>query len=460
VPGRPLSLFADAADRRLQSQAPLAARLRPRTLDEVVGQEHLIGPGAPLRRLAESDRVGSSILWGPAGTGKTTLARLLADATAKHLITLSATAAGVKDVREALAEAQRRLGEQGQGTMLFIDEVHRFSKSQQDVLLPAVEDGLVVLIGATTENPFFEVNPPLLSRASLWRLHALSPDNLRTLIRRGLDLEGADAEDDAIDAVVAACEGDARAALTTVETAVALARAAAADAAGGTGGGADARVVLTMDDMARARDGRLFHQGADEHYDQISALIKSVRGSDPDAGLYWMARMIEAGEDARFLARRMVILASEDIGLADPQALLVAEAAARAVEYVGLPEAALNLAEAVIYLARAPKSNAVVVALGRAQADVRSSVSQEVPTHLRDAHYKGAAALGHGDGYVYPHDDPSGVVPQQYRPDALEGRVYYEPTPRDGVGGGSDGVEGTGMGEGTGTGNPGRQADS
>jgi putative ATPase len=412
-----------------------------------VGQEHLIGPGAPLRRLAESDRVGSSILWGPAGTGKTTLARLLADTTAKHLVTLSATAAGVKDVREALAEAQRRLGEQGQGTMLFIDEVHRFSKSQQDVLLPAVEDGLVVLIGATTENPFFEVNPPLLSRASLWRLHPLSPDNLRSLIRRGLDLEGADAEDDAIDAVVAACEGDARAALTTVETAVALARAA--DAAGGSGG-SDVRVLLTMDDMARARDGRLFHQGADEHYDQISALIKSVRGSDPDAGLYWMARMIEAGEDARFLARRMVILASEDIGLADPNALLVAEAAARAVEYVGLPEAALNLAEAVIYLARAPKSNAVVVALSRAQADVRSSVSQEVPTHLRDAHYKGAATLGHGDGYVYPHDDPSGVVPQQYRPDALEGRVYYEPTPRDAAGAGS----------GEGEGNPGREADS
>jgi putative ATPase len=209
-------------------------------------------------------------------------------------------------------------------------------------------------------------------------------------------------------------------------------------------------VLLTMDDMARARDGRLFHQGADEHYDQISALIKSVRGSDPDAGLYWMARMIEAGEDARFLARRMVILASEDIGLADPNALLVAEAAARAVEYVGLPEAALNLAEAVIYLARAPKSNAVVVALSRAQADVRSSVSQEVPTHLRDAHYKGAATLGHGDGYVYPHDDPSGVVPQQYRPDALEGRVYYEPTPRDAAGAGS----------GEGEENPGREADS
>jgi putative ATPase len=426
-----VTLFSDAADRRLRRQAPLAARLRPRTLDEIVGQEHLVGPGAPLRVLAESDRVGSSILWGPAGTGKTTLARLLADTTDKHLTTLSATAAGVKDVREALADAERRLGERGQGTMLFIDEVHRFSKSQQDVLLPAVEDGLVVLIGATTENPFFEVNPPLLSRASLWRLHPLGPDDLRTLIRRGLDLEGAGAEEDAIEAVVAACEGDARAALTTVEVAVALARAAA-DA----GGDPDARVVLTMGDMARARDGRLFHQGADEHYDQVSALIKSVRGSDPDAGLYWMARMIEAGEDPRFLARRMVILASEDIGVADPRALLVAEAAARAVEYVGLPEAALNLAEAVIYLARAPKSNAVAVALGRAQADVRSSVSQEVPVHLRDAHYKGAATLGHGEGYVYPHDDPSGVVPQQYRPDALEGRVYYEPTPRDARGAG------------------------
>jgi putative ATPase len=373
--------------------------------------------------LAEADRVVSSILWGPAGTGKTTLARLLADASAKHMTTLSATGAGVKDVREALAEAERRLGEHGQGTILFIDEVHRFSKSQQDVLLPSVEDGLVVFIGATTENPFFEVNPPLLSRASLWRLHPLSPDDLRTLVQRGLELEDADAEDDAVDAVVAACEGDARAALTTVEVAVALARAEAPD----VGADPSTRVHLTMDHMARARDGRLFHQGADEHYDQISALIKSVRGSDPDAGLYWMARMIEAGEDPRFLARRMVILASEDIGLADPQALLVAEAAARAVEYVGLPEAALNLAEAVLYLARAPKSNSVLVALGRAQADVRSGVQQEVPAHLRDAHYKGAATLGHGEGYVYPHDDPTGAVAQQYRPEALEGRVYYEP---------------------------------
>jgi putative ATPase len=418
-----LSLFADAANRNLERQAPLAARLRPRTLDEMVGQEHLVGPGAPLRALAESDRVGSAILWGPAGTGKTTLARLLAATTAKHLVTLSATAAGVKDVREALTEAERRLGEHGQGTMLFVDEVHRFNKSQQDVLLPAVEDGLVVLIGATTENPFFEVNPPLLSRSSLWRLRPLSAENLRTLVLRGLEAEDASAQDDAIDAVVAACEGDARAALTTVEVAVALARATAA-----SGGAGPGQLVLTMDDMARARDGRLFHQGADEHYDQISALIKSVRGSDPDAGLYWMARMIEGGEDPRFLARRMVILASEDIGLADPQALLIAEAAARAVEYVGLPEAALNLAEAVIYLARAPKSNSVIVALGRAQEDVRSGAQQEVPTHLRDSHYKGAASLGHGEGYVYPHADPSGALAQQYRPESLEGHVYYEPS--------------------------------
>jgi putative ATPase len=429
-----VSLFADAADRRLKRQAPLAARLRPRTLDEVVGQEHLVGPGAPLRVLAESDRIGSAILWGAPGTGKTTLARLLAQTTAKEMVTLSATAAGVKDVREALAAAERRLGEQGQGTMLFIDEVHRFSKSQQDVLLPSVEDGLVVLIGATTENPFFEVNPPLMSRSSLWRLHPLTPENLRTIVARGLELEQAEADEEAIDAVVAACEGDARAALTTVEVAAALARARAGDAVAAADA-AETRITLTMDDMARARDGRLFHQGADEHYDQISALIKSVRGSDADAGLYWMARMLEAGEDPRFLARRMIILASEDIGMADPQALLVAEAAARAVEHVGLPEAALNLAEAVIYLARAPKSNAVVVALGRAQEDVRSTVTQEVPAHLRDAHYRGAGALGHGEGYVYPHDDPTGARSQHYRPEALEGRVYYEPLPgsEDGV---------------------------
>src|SRR6202034_3746710 len=276
------------------------------------------------------------------------------------------------------------------------------------------------------ENPYFEVNAPLMSRSTLWRLEPLSDDELLVILHRGLEAEGAGADDDALDALCAASAGDARSALNTLEVAVALARTKSRAA------GLPGQVHVGIDEVVAARDRRIFHQGVDEHYDQISALIKSVRGSDPDAGLYWLARMLEAGEDPRFLARRMVILASEDIGLADPQALLVAEAAARAVEYVGLPEAALNLAEAVIYLARAPKSHAVVVALGRAQEDVRSSVAQEVPTHLRDAHYKAAADLGHGTGYVYPHDDPSGVVPQQYRPDALEGRVYYEPTPRDG----------------------------
>ena len=414
-----MSLFADAARRNLERQAPLASRLRPRTLDDIVGQEHLVGPGAPLRLLAETDQVGSAILWGPAGTGKTTLARVLADTTSKHLVTLSATAAGVKDVREALAEAERRLGEVGQGTMLFVDEVHRFNKAQQDVLLPAVEDGLVVLVGATTENPFFEVNAPLMSRASLWRLHPLGPEHLRTIVHRGLAAEDVEASAEAVDAVVAACEGDARAALTTVEVAAALARAAATS---------PGPVVLGVEDMARARDGRLFHQGADEHYDQVSALIKSVRGSDADAGLYWMARMLEGGEDPRFVARRMVILASEDVGLADPQALLVAEAAARAVEYVGLPEAALTLAQAVVYLARAPKSNAVTVALSRANEDVRGGAPQEVPPHLRDAHYRSAGRIGHGEGYRYPHDDPTGARGQQYRPESLEGHVYYEPS--------------------------------
>ncbi len=374
-------LFEAAAERRLQSRAPLAARLRPRTLDEVVGQRHLVAPGAPLRVLVESDRLGSVILWGPPGTGKTTLARLLADATAKAFVPLSAVASGVKDVREALEGARRRLGEQGQGTILFVDEVHRFNKAQQDVLLPGVEEGLVVLVGATTENPFFEVNAPLMSRATLWRLEPLSPDDLAALVRRGLDVEGAEADAEAVDALVASADGDARSALTTLEVAVALAAARQGD---------DGTPAVTATDVVRARNGRLYHQGVDEHYDQISAFIKSVRGSDPDAGLYWMARMLDAGEDARFLARRLVILASEDVGMADPQALVVADAAARAVELVGLPEAALNLAQAVVYLATAPKSNRVTVALSRARDDVRAGRRGDVPAHLRDAHYRSA----------------------------------------------------------------------
>jgi putative ATPase len=304
---------------------------------------------------------------------------------------------------------------------LFIDEVHRFNKAQQDVLLPAVEDGLVVLVGATTENPFFEVNAPLMSRSTLWRLLPLEDDDLRQILGRGLEAEGGSAENDALDALVSVAGGDARTALNTLELAAAVARVRRA-AAG------EAGLVVTVADVAAARDGRIVHQGADSHYDQISALIKSVRGSDPDAGLYWLAQMLEAGEDARFLARRMVILASEDIGLADPMALVVADAAARAVEFVGLPEAALNLAEAVVYLACAPKSNRVTVALGRARDDVRSGPRVVVPTHLRDASYQSAGKIGHGQGYRYPHDEPEGWVDQQYRPEGVEGHVYYEPS--------------------------------
>ncbi len=419
-------LFSAAAERRLATGAPLAARLRPRTLDEVVGQRHLVAPGAPLRVLVEGDRLGSAILWGPPGTGKTTLARLLADATAKAFVPLSAVASGVKDVREALEAARRRLGEQGRGTILFVDEVHRFNKAQQDVLLPAVEEGLVVLVGATTENPYFEVNAPLMSRATLWRLEPLSTDELAAVVDRGLAAESAEADPEALAALVAAADGDARAALGTLELAVALAAARAELAAGPDAASGPPRV--TLDDVSRARDGRLYHQGADEHYDQASALIKSIRGSDPDAGLYWLARMLDAGEDARFIARRLVILASEDVGMADPNALVVAEAAAGAVGLVGLPEASLNLAQAVVHLATAPKSNRVTVGLARARADVRAAARSDVPIHLRDAHYRGAGDLGHGEGYRYPHDDPAGWVPQRYRPDEVEGHVYYEPS--------------------------------
>jgi putative ATPase len=414
-------LFEAAAEERLRTRAPLAARLRPRTLDEVVGQRHLVGPGAPLRVLAERDLMGSVVLWGPPGSGKTTLARLVAETTKKEMVALSAVVAGVKDVREAIEGARRRLGEQGRGTILFVDEVHRFNKAQQDALLPAVEEGVVVFVGATTENPFFEVNPPLMSRATLWRLEPIDDEDMEELVRRGLAAEHAQAGDDAVRALVGAAEGDARAALTTLEVAVALSAARG-------GGDGTAPVRVSVDDVVRARAGRLYHQGVDEHYDQVSAFIKSIRGSDPDAGLYWLARMLDAGEDARFVARRLVILASEDVGMADPQALVVADAAARAVEMVGLPEAALNLAHAVVYLACAPKSNRVTVALGRARDDVRGSTGAEVPAHLRDSHYRGAEVIGHGTGYRYPHDAPEGWVPQQYRPAALEGHVYYEPS--------------------------------
>jgi putative ATPase len=417
-------LFDAAAEAQLASKAPLAARLRPKTLDEVIGQGHLLGPGAPLRVLIEADQLRSAILWGPPGTGKTSLARIVASSTQKSFESLSAVASGVKDVRDALEAARRRLGERGKGTILFIDEVHRFNKSQQDVLLPGVEEGLVILIGATTENPYFSVNPPLLSRATLWRLHPLGPADLETLVRRGLELEGAEATEEALEALVGSADGDGRAALSTLELAVALAQARSPESPPQDGRAG----LVTQDDVSKARDGRLYHQGADDHYDQISAFIKSVRGSDPDAGLYWLARMLEAGEDPRFLARRLVILASEDVGLADPQSLVMANAAARALEFVGLPEAALHLAQATVYLALAPKSNRITLALGRARADLAAGQHHEVPAHLRDASYRGANALGHGNEYRYPHDTPVGWVEQQYRPADLEGHIYYEPS--------------------------------
>ncbi len=407
-------LFSDAADQRLAARAPLAARLRPRTLDQIIGQQHLIGPGAPLRALIESDRLTSAILWGPPGTGKTTLASVVAAVTAKHFVPLSAVSAGVKDVREVVDGARRSLGEQGRGTILFLDEVHRFNRAQQDALLPSVEEGLLVLIGATTENPFFQVNAPLLPRSTLWRLEPLSEEELAVVVARGADAEGGSVEPEAVAALVGLADGDARAVLTTLEVALALAGSRA----------------VTIEDVERARHSRLQHYGEDAHYDQISAFIKSVRGSDPDAGLYWLARMLESGEDARFIARRLIILASEDIGEADPLALVVADAAARAVEFVGLPEAQLNLAQAVVHLATAPKSNRVTVALGRAQRDVREGPRGEVPTHLRDASYRSAAAIGHGKGYVYPHDEPGAWTPQRYLPDVLGEARYYEPSDR------------------------------
>lgn len=410
-------LFGAAADESLARRSPLAARLRPQRLDEVVGQPHLLEPGRPLRTLIEADRLSSVIFWGPPGTGKTTLARLIASHTEKVFEELSAVTASVKDVREVIAQARQRLGERGVGTILFLDEVHRFNKSQQDTLLPAVEEGLLVLVGATTENPHFEVNPPLMSRSTLFRLRALSDTDIAELIRRGLSEEGATADDEAVAHMAARSGGDGRHALTSTEVSVALA-ARRGDPP-----------HVTLADAEGAVDTKAVRYGRDGHFDVASAFIKSIRGSDADAGLYWLARMLEAGEDARFIARRLVILASEDIGMADPDSLLIADAVARAVEFVGLPEAQLNLAHAVVHLSTAPKSNRVTKAIAAAFDDARKAGTGQVPPHLRDAHYKAAAGLGHGEGYVYPHDLAEGWADQPYRPPEVEGRVYYEPSP-------------------------------
>jgi putative ATPase len=408
-------LFADAAAQRASDVAPLALRLRPRMLDEFVGQVQMLGEGSALRLAIAQDRVGSAIFYGPPGSGKTTLARIVANTTGAAFEELSAVSATVSDVRAVLARARERLGANAQRTILFLDEIHRFNKAQQDALLPAVEEGLVTLIGATTENPYFEVNSALLSRCQVYELEPLSREELGIVVRRGAQVLGAPVPDELVESIATRAGGDARTALNILE--LAWATAAAEEAA------LEERHV---DDASRKRP-LLYDKGADAHYDFISAFIKAMRGSDPDAAVYYLAAMIEGGEDPRFIARRMIVLASEDIGNADPRALLVATAAAHAVEHVGLPEARLNLSQAAIYLARAPKSNASYVALKRATQDVRERGNLRPPKALRDESYPAARKLGHGKGYVYPHDDPAGFD-VDYLPDELKGTTYYEPS--------------------------------
>jgi putative ATPase len=421
-----VDLFEAAVDDRGEAGKPLAVRMRPRSLDEVVGQEHLLVPGSPLRRLVDGDGgvagPASVILWGPPGTGKTTLAYLVSTATGRRFTELSAVNAGVKEVRAVVEAARRESGMTGRETVLFIDEVHRFSKTQQDALLPAVENRWVTLVAATTENPYFSVVSPLLSRSLLLTLAPLDDAGVEEVVRRAVaderGLGGAvEVSDEAMAHLLRVAGGDARRALTALEAGAGAAIAV----------GADVLDVSTLE-AAVDRAALRYDRDGDQHYDVISAFIKSIRGSDVDAALHYLARMVEAGEEPRFIARRLVILASEDIGLADPTSLLAAVAAADAVALIGMPEARINLAQAVIHLALAPKSNAVVVAVDSALADVRAGLAGPVPPHLRDAHYGGAAKIGAGKGYVYPHDRPGGVAEQQYPPDAVLGRTYYRPT--------------------------------
>jgi putative ATPase len=415
-----VDLFDNALEERFDSYAPLAARMRPRSLDEVVGQQQVLGEGRALRALIRSGDLSSIVLWGPAGTGKTTLAHVIARSTDAHFEPMSAVSSGVADVRKVIEASRDRLAQQGRRTVLFLDEIHRFNKAQQDALLPAVENGWVVLVGATTENPSFEINSPLMSRSLLFRLEALEDDDLEVLVRRALEddqrgLGGTDVkvDDDAIAHIASGSHGDARAALNALE--------AAASIASTTDGHVDRGVA----EEALQRRALAYDKAGDWHYDVISAFIKSMRGSDPDAAVYWMARMLDAGEDAKFIARRMIIFASEDVGNADPTALQVAVAAAHALEFVGLPEAKLNLSQSAVYLALAPKSNASAVAIWRADEDVARG-PLPVPKHLRDSHSPASRQIGAGKGYEYPHSH-GGWVAQDYKPEELADRRYFEP---------------------------------
>ena len=422
----PVTLFEHQAQQNLRSQAPLAARLRPRTFDELVGQEHLVGPGRVLRKAIESDQLPSMVLWGPPGTGKTTLAYLIASLTSSHFDPISAVTAGVADLRRIVEEARQRLGMHGQHTILFVDEIHRFSKAQQDVILPHVEDGTVVFIGATTENPSFEVIAPLLSRCRVYTLSPLTNDHLRAIVRRaqedaerGLGKSNVHLDDEALEYLVVAADGDARVALNALELATS---ATDTDAQGRR-----TIALATLEDAMQKR-ALLYDKKGDQHYDIISAFIKSVRGSDPDAAIYWLVRMVEAGEDPLFIVRRLVILAAEDIGLADPQALSVAVACQQAVHFIGMPEGAIPLAECTVFLATAPKSNSAYAALSAARDDARRTRNDPVPLHIRNAPTRLMKEMGYGKGYKYGHAYEGHFVEQDYLPDSLKGRRYYQPS--------------------------------
>lgn len=421
-----VDLFAHHRQQILKKQAPLSERMRPRSLDEVVGQEHIIGEGCLLRRAILADRLFSLIFYGPPGTGKTTLARVIANTTQKAFEQLSAVTAGVADIRRVVAAAEERLGMTGQATVLFIDEIHRFNKSQQDALLPHVEAGTIVLIGATTENPYFEVNAPLLSRSRIFRLQPLTEEHLRQILlralqdkERGLGHFRVNLEEAALEHLLHVAAGDARSALNALELAVLTTEPDAS-------GVRHITVAVAVESVQRRVIA--YDKDGDQHYDTVSAFIKSMRGSDPDAALYWLARMIRAGEDPAFIARRIIICASEDVGNADPRALSLAVAAAQAANMIGWPEARIPLAQAVTYIACAPKGNAVIQGIDAALEAVDKEPFSGVPIHLRDASYKGAARLGHGQGYKYPHDYPGHFIKQQYLPDSLKGKTFYHPS--------------------------------